>query len=755
MTDTAVQLAISGIVQGVGFRPFVYNLAGKYGLTGWVANNSSGVEIVAEGSLQDITGFIEALDAQAPPLAVIDNITVQYCEPCGYRDFIIKTSVTDKAKNALISPDIATCPRCQEELKDQTDRRYRYPFINCTDCGPRFSIITGIPYDRPATTMRDFVMCPACQAEYNNPADRRFHAQPNACPVCGPAYCLLDSQGQPVEQEQDVFLQAREQLAAGKIVAIKGIGGYHLAVNARDQAAVRRLRSRKVREDKPFAVMAGSLVAVREQCHVSAVEEQLLTSTARPIVLLAKQAAYNLADSIAPNNPCVGMLLPYAPIHFLLLKPDDIWVMTSGNVSDEPVAYQDSDAISRLSAIADYFLVHNRDIHCRVDDSVVRAVFDKPYFLRRSRGYVPQPIKLAQELPPVLAVGGELKNTFCLTRGKQAFLSAHIGDLENMITFQSYQEAVAHLQNLLTVTPEVVACDLHPEYLSTKYAQTLGLPVIGVQHHHAHIAAVMAEHHLTDPVLGVAFDGTGYGPDGTLWGGEFLLADLREYRRLGHLSYVKLPGGEQAIRQPWRIAACLLKELYGENFVNQQTPLAKELPAGWEFVLAAAEKGINTPLSSGAGRLFDAVAAILGLRQIIHYEGQAAIELELAAQGSAGRTLQYDIREADGQWLLDSHSIITALCQALRQGETVQQLAADFHTTLAVATCDMIKKMSKAASITTIVLSGGVFQNVTLLTEIIRMLEQYGLTIYLHGQTPPNDGGLALGQVAVAGERSR
>ncbi|MBP2635959.1 MAG: hypF [Firmicutes bacterium] len=755
MTDTAVQLTISGIVQGVGFRPFVYNLAGKYAITGWVANNAGGVEIVAEGDQQGIAGFIEALNTQAPPLAVIDSITVQYCQPCGYGEFQIKTSVTDTAKTALISPDIATCHRCQEELRGPDDRRYRYPFINCTNCGPRFSIITDIPYDRPTTTMRNFVMCPACQAEYDNPTDRRFHAQPNACPVCGPAYRLLDAQGCPVDQEQDVFLQAQEQLAAGKILAIKGIGGYHLAVNAKNQAAVSRLRSRKVREDKPFAVMAGSLAAVREQCIVSAMEEQLLTSAARPIVLLAKQTAYNLADSIAPGNPCVGMLLPYAPIHFLLLKPDDIWVMTSGNVSDEPVAYQDTDAISRLSAIADYFLVHNRDIHCRVDDSVVRVVLDKPYFLRRSRGYVPQPIKLAHKLPPVLAVGGELKNTFCLTRGKQAFLSAHIGDLENMITYQSYCEAAQHLQKLLTVTPEMVACDLHPEYLSTKYAQTLELPVIGVQHHHAHIAAVMAEHHLVGPVLGVAFDGTGYGPDGTLWGGEFLVADLREYWRLGHLSYVKLPGGEQAIRQPWRIAVCLLKELYGDNFVNQQTPLARKLPAGWELVLAAAEKGINTPLSSGAGRLFDAVAAILGLRQTIHYEGQAAIELELVAQGIAGQALPYDVREVDGQWLLDSQSIIAALCQALRQGETVQQLAADFHTTLAAATCDMIKRMSKATGITTIVMSGGVFQNVTLLTKIIRMIEQCGLTIYLHRQTPPNDGGLALGQAAIAGERSR
>ncbi len=756
MTQIAVRIQITGIVQGVGFRPFIYNLAGKYSVTGWVSNNAGGVDIELEGSRQDITDFVAAITSEAPPLAVIDTLTVKDCQPCGYTDFTIKASVTDKAKTALISPDVATCSHCQEELLNQTDRRYRYPFINCTNCGPRFSIISDIPYDRPATTMRDFVMCPACQAEYNNPANRRFHAQPNACPVCGPAYQLLDKDGQPVgSPEQDVFVQARQQVAAGKILAIKGIGGYHLAVNAKDQAATQRLRSRKVREDKPFAVMAGSLPAVNKQCLVSAMEQQLLTSAARPIVLLNKSTCYSLADSIAPGNPCVGMLLPYAPVHFLLLKSTDIWVMTSGNVSDEPVAYQDDDAIARLGTIADYFLVHNRDIYCRVDDSVAKVVLNKPYFFRRSRGYVPQPIKLAHELPPVLAVGGELKNTFCLTRGNQAFMSAHIGDLENMITYQSYVEAIEHLQKLLSVKPEVVACDLHPEYLSTKYARTLDVPIVPVQHHHAHIAAVMAEHHLAGPVIGLAFDGTGYGPDGTLWGGEFLVADLRGYQRLGHLSYLPLPGGAQAIRQPWRIAVCLLKELYGENLVNQANPLTKELPAGWELVVAAAEKRINTPLSSGAGRLFDAVAALLGLRQSSNYEGQAAIELELAAQGIAGRTLPYDIKEADGKWLLDCKPLVAALCQAMEQGMAIRQLAADFHTTLAAATCEMVVKISKATNITSIVMSGGVFQNVTLLSQIIRMLEQYGLKLYLHRQTPPNDGGLALGQAAIAGERSR
>ncbi|SDF59560.1 carbamoyltransferase HypF [Sporomusa acidovorans] len=755
MSDRGVRIQITGIVQGVGFRPFVYNLARQYGITGWVSNNATGVTIAAEGNPAALTGFVKDITRQAPPLAAIDSLTVKECRLQGYTDFQIRASVAGSVKTVLISPDVATCPRCREELLNPADRRYRYPFINCTDCGPRFTIIKDIPYDRPLTTMRNFAMCPACQAEYDNPADRRFHAQPNACPDCGPVYRLLDKAGTPVEAGQDVFDLAREQIAAGRILAIKGIGGYHLAVNARDQSAVARLRARKVREDKPFAVMAGSLAICKSQCAVSAVEEQLLTSPARPIVLLTKNEGYNLADSIAPGNPCLGVMLPYAPAHILLLAPANMWVMTSGNVSDEPIAYQDEDALARLGAIADYFLVHNREIYCRADDSVVRVVFNKPYYLRRSRGYVPAPVSLARELPSVLAVGGELKNTFCLTRGRQAFLSAHIGDLENMPTYQSYVAAIAHLQKLLAIEPQVVACDQHPEYLSTKFAQETGLPIVSVQHHHAHIAAVMAEHQLTGPVIGLAFDGTGYGPDGALWGGEFLVADLREYRRAGHLAYLPLPGGAQAVRQPWRIAVCLLKELYGESFLDHALPLTAQLPANWQLVVTAAEKKINTPRASGAGRLFDAAAALLGIRQSIHYEGQAAIELEMAAQGRVGRILAYDLTAVAGTWILDFKPVFAGLCQAMEQGAAVPQLAADFHTTLAAAACELTRKISKATGIKEIVLSGGVFQNMTLLTQVIRMLAQHKLVPYLHRQTPPNDGGLALGQAVIAGERSR
>lgn len=755
MPNTAVHIHITGIVQGVGFRPFVYNLAAQYGVCGWVSNNASGVNIEIEGSQTAITGFIAAIKRKAPPLAVIDTITVESCEPCGYVGFSIRPSVDGNSKTALVSPDVATCPNCVEELMRPTDRRFRYPFINCTDCGPRFTIIQDIPYDRQATTMCRFTMCPACQAEYDDPVNRRFHAQPNACQVCGPAYRLVDSAGRLMADSGDIFVTAAKLVADGFILAIKGIGGYHLAVNAKDKAAVAKLRTRKVREDKPFAVMAGSLAEVKRQCLVSAAAEQLLTSAARPIVLLAKGPGYSLADGIAVGNPYVGVMLPYAPVHYLLLSSDDVWVMTSGNTSDEPIAYRDDDALARLSSIADYFLLHDREIYCRADDSVVRVVEDKPYFIRRSRGYVPAPIHLARVLPPILAVGGELKNTFCLTRGRQAFLSSHIGDLENLPTYQSFIEAIEHFKRLLSVTPQVVACDLHPEYLSTKYAATLTLPIIAVQHHHAHIAAVMAEHHLRGPVIGIAFDGTGYGPDGTLWGGEFLVAKLTTYHRAGYLRALPLPGGAKAIREPWRPALWWLKELYGPDFVNRDLPLTRKLPTGWELVLSAAEKGINTPLSSGAGRLFDTVAALLGIRQTINYEGQAAIELELAAQGCVGRVLPCSICEIEGKWVLDYRPLLAALCQELQAGVAISQLAADFHTTLAAATCEVTAKISQTTGIREIVLSGGVFQNITLLSQIIGMLAQYGLKIYLHRQVPPNDGGLALGQAMIAGERSR
>jgi hydrogenase maturation protein HypF len=743
-------ITVTGIVQGVGFRPFVYNLAHRYNLSGWVLNNSNGVEMEVEGYQAGLDDFVLALRQEVPPLAVIGEISVTSHPVMKDTQFVIRYSVSGAAKAALVSPDVATCPDCRRELGNDADRRYQYPFINCTNCGPRYSIIQDVPYDRSNTTMAGFIMCEACQQEYDKPTDRRFHAQPNACPVCGPAYRLLDRQGNVLSG--DVVSETRRLVSEGKIVAVKGIGGYHLACDACNERAVQALRQRKIRENKPFAVMAGSLETVRMLCELSLAEEQLLTGPARPIVLLNKKQTGQLASSVAPGNPQLGVMLPYAPVHWLLLTGQDIWVMTSGNTSDEPIAYDDADAFERLAAIADYFLVHNRPIANRTDDSVVRVFQNEPYMLRRSRGYVPSPLEMHWDLPPVLAMGGELKNTFCLTRGKQAFLGPHIGDLENMPTFAYYKQAINHFKQLFAVEPQLVAYDLHPEYLSTKYAQQLSLPTVGIQHHHAHIAAVMAEYGLHEPVIGVAFDGTGYGTDGNLWGGEFLVADLEGFSRPGHCRYMPLPGGTKAITEPWRMAAWVLQELYGEQTAELGIACTEQLPANWQLAMQAAAKGLNSPLTSSVGRLFDTAAALIGLRQTIHYEGQAAIELELAAAGISGELLPYHLSSGTPA-ILDFTPAFAAMVQSLRHGASTGYLAACFHLTLADATVSMVRYISQQTAIKKVVFSGGVFQNTTLLSQIFRMLEKDPFSLYIHRHVPANDGGLALGQAVIAGKK--
>ncbi len=746
-----MRIEVTGIVQGVGFRPFVHNLAGRHEIGGWVANDGRGVVIEAEGEKAAVAAFLAALRAEAPPLAVIGAVTATPLRPLGERGFAIRTSARADARTALISPDVATCADCRAEIADPLDRRCGYPFTNCTNCGPRYTIVEDVPYDRERTTMAAFAMCPACRAEYDDPANRRFHAQPNACPVCGPAYRLLDRDGRPLAG--DPLAETRRLVAAGSVAAIKGIGGYHLACNALDAAAVEALRARKVREDKPFAIMAGSLAAVQARCLVAAAEEALLSGPARPIVLLAKGPGYDLAAAVAPGNPNVGVMLPYAPVHWLLLAPGDVWVMTSGNTSDEPIAYEDDDALARLAGIADFFLVHNRPIRCRADDSVARVFRGAPYLLRRSRGFAPAPLRLKRPGPAVLACGGELKNAFCLTRDDLAFMSAHVGDLENMATYGAYTAAIAHYERLFAVRPQIVAYDFHPEYLASKYAVECGLPRVGVQHHHAHVAAVLAEHGADGPVIGVAFDGTGYGEDGRLWGGEFLLADLKGYTRLAHLEYMPLPGGAAAIREPWRLAAWVLHDLYGADFVNKNVPFVCGLPAGWQLLLDAAAKGLNAPLSSGAGRLFDACAALLGVRGKINYEGQAAVELELAAAGRTGRVLPYMLTAGEPA-RLDFRPAFAAMVAALEKGTDPGELAADFHATLADAVAATVSRLAAASGVRTVALSGGVFQNMTLLGAVVARLEK-DFTVLLHRSVPPNDGGLALGQAAVAIERSR
>lgn len=745
-----VRMRITGIVQGVGFRPFIYNLARRHDLGGWVRNDAHGVQLEVEGEAAAVAAFQAAVMAEKPPLAVITALTTQELVPQGEREFVIRRSETDGERTALISPDVATCEDCRRELFDPADYRYRYPFINCTNCGPRFTIVKDVPYDRANTTMAPFAMCPVCERQYHDPRDRRFHAQPNACARCGPRYRLLTRDWQEIAAP-DPLARVRELVAQGHIVAIKGIGGYHLACDARCQEAVAALRARKVREDKPFAVMAGSLAEVKKLCAVSAAEEALLTGPVRPIVLLAKLPDCDVAPAVAPANPWLGVMLPYAPVHWLLLAPGDVWVMTSGNTSDEPIAYQDEDARVRLRGIADFFLVHNREIYRRCDDSVARVFQGAPLLLRRSRGYTPAPLLLDRPLRRILACGPELKNTFCLTNGRYAFLSGHMGDLENQAVFNAYRREIVRLQRLLDITPEVVAYDLHPEYLATKYALSLALPKVGVQHHHAHIAAVLAERHAAGPVIGVAFDGTGYGPDGCLWGGEFLLADRRDFVRAAHFRYFPLPGGVKAIKEPWRLAAVLLTDIYGSSLDALAIPFTRRLPPAWDLLRQAVAKGINSPLTSAAGRLFDAAAALLDVRDRINYEGQAAIELERLAGHAAGRVLPWTVG-ADGA--IDLRPAFVALVEGLQRREERSVLAASFHDTMAMVVVDTVRRLSRDTGLRQVALSGGVFQNIRLLTSVYEQLTAMGYEVLVPSMVPPNDGGVALGQAVVANERS-
>ena len=719
MRRVRIAVRVEGVVQGVGFRPFVHQLAGRLGLDGFVGNDVEGVFAEVEGDAQAVDAFVRALSEEAPPLAVVDDVSVIEQPLQGQPGFGIVASPAGGEAATLISADSATCEDCLRELADPGDRRFRYPFINCTNCGPRFTIVRGVPYDRPLTTMAPFTMCADCKHEYDDPTDRRFHAQPVCCPACGPTLRFEPGNGDPIEA-------AVEALKAGLVVAIKGLGGYHLAVDATNERAAAKLRRRKHREDKPFAVMVPDLEAARELADVDDVAEGLLTGRRRPIVLLPKRR--ELAREVAPGNRRIGVMVPYTPLHHLLLQETGPIVLTSANVSDEPIVYRDEE-LGRLKGIADAFLTHDRAIHLRTDDSVVRTFRGKAQLQRRSRGYAPEPVTLKTPVPHILGCGAELKNTFCLAKGRHAFLSHHIGDLENYETLRSFTEGIAHFRELFDIDPVLVAHDLHPEYLSTKYALDLSVDLVGVQHHHAHIASCLADNGEAGPVIGVAFDGTGFGPDGTIWGGEFLLADLRSYERVGHLAAVPMPGGAQAIRQPWRMAASYLDE------IGLPTP-------GWEEVVALKRSGLNSPLTSSAGRLFDAAAALLGVRDTVNYEGQAAIELEQLADPAERGAYHAEISE-------DNVVKGTDLIQSLVDDRAPKALrAARFHNGIAdliARTCAKLRDRS-----TTVALSGGVFQNVLLLDRTVEILEQQGFRVLTHHKVPTNDGGISLGQVVVA-----
>ncbi len=801
---TRAQIQIKGIVQGVGFRPFVFALAQKNALKGQVLNNGSGVLIDVEGENERIEKFISEIKQTAPPLSQIESIeSKNHQNLADFTDFRIVESNANAARFMPISADIATCADCLGELFDPLNRRFRYPFINCTNCGPRFTIIENVPYDRAKTTMREFEMCADCRAEYENPRDRRFHAEPTCCAVCGPkvflsvssavADGLLLCENPPaVANSADIIESpahaggndidnAKQLLEDGKILAVKGVGGFHLVCDALNAKAVQTLRSRKHREDKPFALMANSVEVIEKYCFVSKPERELLLSKERPIVLLDRKPNAEIPAAVAPKMKTLGFMLPYAPLHFLLLeKSEKPLVMTSGNISDEPICYQDSEAHERLNKIADYYLLHNRRIHIRTDDSVVRVstacvsgrkIINKPpahaggtdktkyspahaggtdlIVLRRSRGYAPAPVKTSFKFKnQILACGAELKNTFCLTRDNYVFLSHHIGDLENLETLKSFTGGIEHYKRLFNLAPEIVAYDLHPEYLSTKFALSTDAEKIGIQHHHAHIASCLADNSAEGEVIGVAMDGTGFGLDGKIWGGEFFVADFQAAERVAHLEYIPLPGGAKAIREPWRLAAVYLQKTFGDKFLNLDLPFVQNLNLReWKTLRSMIRSGTNSPETSSMGRLFDAVSALLGLRNSVNYEGQAAIELELIAADKALNGYEFAIDESR---IIKSETIIRKAVEDLLNGVSASEVSARFHLAVTELIAKIANQLRDERNLTRVALSGGVFQNMFLLERVCRRLAADEFEVLTHRRVPCNDGGISFGQAAIA-----
>ena len=809
MPAVRVRARVQGTVQGVGFRPFVYRLAAEEGLGGWVLNDDHGVLLEVEGPAESVERFQMRLRSEPPPLASIDRVTFESLPPAGGEGFAIRTSEHSGTPDALITPDTATCADCLAELADPGDRRHRYPFINCTNCGPRFTIVRGVPYDRPLTTMARFPMCEDCRREYEDPADRRFHAQPNACPVCGPSVGVLDREGrpEPLAGAGDAIELTAGRLAAGAIAAVKGLGGFHLVCDAADQDAVAALRARKHREDKPFALMVATVAQAGLLIETDPGARALLSGAERPIVLGRRRPGAPVASAVAPRAPELGVMLPYTPLHHLLLADFNArrpgagaLVMTSGNLSDEPIAFRDEDALARLAGIADLFLLHDREIETRTDDSVVRMVQvpagPQRLTLRRSRGYVPAPLSLpvpAQR--PLLACGAEQKNTFCVARGGRAWVGHHIGDLEDFATLEAFRHGVGHFERMFAVEPELLVCDLHPDYLSTRYAvdraDVAGLEVICVQHHHAHLAGTLAEHGRTGPAVGAIFDGTGYGEDHTIWGGELLVGDLTGYERAGHLWPVPMPGGAAAVRQPWRMACSWLIAAFGHPHPPSPALAALVDRRRWETMATVATSPAVSPQTSSMGRLFDAVGALCGLAPEVTYEGQAAVELEAAAAGArpaaaggrwagaaarpgatgrrragaaarpgaAGgrreRVYMIDVVPGDHGVILDPRQAVRAIVTDLERGTAVSDVAAGFHDAVARATADALVTVATDHGLRTLVAGGGVFQNRLLLENLAGRLAVTGNELLVSQQLPPGDGGISFGQAAVAAARGR
>ncbi len=748
------KLQVSGVVQGVGFRPFVYRLAQECSLAGWVKNTSSFVEIVVEGPYPTLESFVRLLHTQAPSLARIDSLTALEEEPAGLEGFSILESLHLSDTESMIPADVSTCRDCFQEIADPEDRRYGYPFTNCTNCGPRFTIVREVPYDRAHTTMSVFPMCGDCREEYLDPMDRRFHAEPTACPACGPRV-WLEQDG--LSQRHQVLETAGRFLREGKIVAIKGLGGFHLAADARNAQAVQTLRERKGRVAKPFAVMVRDLAEARRLCRIGDLEASLLLSPERPIVLALKLETCEAAPQTAPGNKYLGLLLPYTPLHFLLLShAPPALVMTSGNLSEEPLVFDNDAARSKLGSLADAFLLHDRDIQVPCDDSVVRPVsFGQVIPIRRARGFVPNSIPLPLSSEPILGVGAEQKNTFCLAWKGNAVLSQHIGDLDTVETFDYYQLAIAHFQRLCRKTPAVIAYDLHPHYLSARYAlQQTGMKLIGVQHHHAHIAACLAENGRLERCLGLALDGTGYGLDGTIWGGEILAADLADFKRVGHFAQIPLLGGEAAVRDPRRLAAAFLRAAFGEHWEAVAARLDLTFtPLERQVLRRQLETGLNSPLTSSAGRLFDAVAAALGICRTRTYEGQPALELEMAAHPEEDGFYAAAFQSLGDPLILDTPALFRAAVADYLSGTTSARIAARFHHSLAHLLAQACVHLRERTGLGLVALSGGVFQNALLLINLQKLLKEQGFEVLTHKLAPPNDGCISLGQVAVAAAR--
>ena len=749
-----LRVVIHGAVQGVGFRPFVYRLATEMELPGWVSNSAQGVFIEVESQKDTLNQFLFRLQKEIPPRAFIQSLEFSFLEPTGFEKFEIRESDATGAKSAIILPDIATCPDCLKEIFNPSNRRYLYPFTNCTNCGPRFSIIEALPYDRSNTSMKKFEMCPDCKAEYENPLDRRFHAQPNACPVCGPTLELWNDKGTVIAERHNALLQAVEAIRAGKIVAVKGLGGFHLMIDARNDEAVYRLRKRKHREEKPLALMFSSLETIKLECEVNEFEKRLLLSPESPIVLLeAKREKRNstIASSVAPANPYLGVMLPYTPLHHIFLKElSSPVVATSGNLSDEPICIDEHEALNRLNGIADVFLVHNRPIVRHMDDSIVRIMMERELVLRRARGYAPLPITVGIRYDTsVLAVGAHLKNTIALTSDSNVFISQHIGDLETKESLDAFHRVIADFQTLYGTKPAQIVCDLHPDYLSSKFARSTGIPILEVQHHYAHIASCMAENQLEGELLGVSWDGTGYGLDGNIWGGEFLLTTETSFERVDTFRSFRLPGGEKAIKEPRRVALGILYELFGNDIFHHNDLISVQAftPAELDILKQMFVKNVNMPVTTSAGRLFDAVASLIGLRQIVNYEGQAAMELEFLIQSvESEECYPFGIDETPKVKIVDWRSIFEGILTDMKDHVSRSIISAKFHNTL----IEIIVAVAMKINQNRVVLSGGCFQNKYLTEHTVKRLREEGFRPYWHQRVPPNDGGIALGQIYAA-----